>query len=123
MKPTRRPMLTWGVRCAMLALAACGDAAGPDDTPPVATSLAHGSSALLTGTVGSRVSDVPSVIVRDASGDAMAGVAITFRVVSGGGTISEASTVSSPAGIARLGSWTLGHRPGVNVLAATDGSR
>lgn len=51
---------------------------------------------------------VPSVTVRDADGRAVAGVTVTFVVVSGGGSIAGATVTSSAQGLAAAGGWTLG---------------
>jgi hypothetical protein len=71
------------------------------------------------GTVATSVVDVPSVTVRDASGKPLAGVVVTFSVTSGGGDIETSRVVSSSAGVASAGRWTLGSLRGTNVLVAT----
>ena len=68
---------------------------------------------------GSAVPIPPSVIVRDANGNAKSGVSVTFAVTSGGGSITGAAAVTNAAGIATAGSWTLGNSAGVNSLSAT----
>jgi hypothetical protein len=61
----------------------------------------------------------PSVVVRDASGAALSGIAVTFAVDSGGGSITGASAVTGSNGIAAVGSWTLGAATGRNILLVT----
>lgn len=68
---------------------------------------------------GSAVPVPPSVLVRDANGNPTSGVSVTFAVVSGGGSITGATAVTNAAGVAAVGSWTLGGSPGVNSLSAT----
>jgi hypothetical protein len=72
-------------------------------------------------TVGTTVDTAPSAKVTDAVGDPVAGVAVTFAVASGGGSVSPAggSVTTNASGIASLSSWTLGSSPGANTLTAT----
>jgi adhesin/invasin len=72
-----------------------------------------------TDHVGTAVAVPPSVFVSDAYNNPISGVAVTFAVTSGGGSITGASTTSNAAGIATVGSWTLGIVPGPNSLTAT----
>jgi adhesin/invasin len=68
---------------------------------------------------GSAVAVAPSVLVTDASGNPVSGIVVTFSVYSGGGSITGASATTSAAGIATVGSWTLGPSAGTNTLRAT----
>ena len=61
----------------------------------------------------------PAVRITDEHGAPVAGVTVTFSVVSGGGSITSASQVTDANGIATVGSWTLGPAPGVNELQAS----
>jgi Tol biopolymer transport system component len=72
-----------------------------------------------TVTAGGSVGVPPSVKVTDANANAVAGAAVTFAVVSGGGSITGATPTTNASGIAQVGSWTLGPTPGVNTLSAT----
>ena len=67
---------------------------------------------------GSPVPVAPSVLVKDANGNPKPGVAVAFAVASGGGSITGASATTNAAGIAAVGSWTLG-AAGANTLSAT----
>lgn len=49
----------------------------------------------------------------------MAGVSVTFAVTGGGGTITGGTAVTNTAGVATVGSWTLGIVAGLNTLAAS----
>ncbi len=72
-----------------------------------------------TATAGSTVPVPPSVVVRDVSGNAVAGVAVTFAVASGGGSVLPVAAVTTNAGgIAAATSWTLGPAAGANTLTA-----
>jgi len=72
-----------------------------------------------TGSVSTAVSVPPSVLVRDANNNPVAGVTVTFAVATGGGTITGATATTNANGIATVGSWTLGAVAGVNTLTAT----
>jgi hypothetical protein len=61
-------------------------------------------------------------MVRDATGRPLRGIAVSFIVKSGGGTIQAPNVVSSTNGIARVAGWTLGTAPGRSVIAATSAS-
>jgi hypothetical protein len=64
----------------------------------------------------------PAVIVRDASGGAVSGVAVTFTVDSGGGSLSATSATTGSDGIATAGAWTLGPVAGRNTIKVTAAS-
>src|SRR5438046_92937 len=76
-----------------------------------------GSSIALNGgnnqsaTAGTTVATPASVIVRDANGNPVAGVSVTFAVASGGGTVSPTTPVTTGGeGVAAVASWALGTR-------------
>ena len=99
---------------------ACG---GGEKTvePAVATTIAASSGTALTGVAGSAASPSPSVVVRDQRDDPMAGIAVTFAVTSGGGSVSSASAVTDASGVASV-TWTLGTTAGPNQLTASAGT-
>ena len=72
-----------------------------------------------SATVSTTLPTNPSVIVKDVGGNPVPGVGVTFAVVSGGGSITGGAATTDGAGIATLGSWTLGPTPGANSLTAT----
>ena len=72
-----------------------------------------------TATAGTAVATAPSVLVTDAGNNPVAGVAVTFAVASGGGSVTGASATTNASGIATVGSWTLGTTAGANTLTAT----
>src|SRR5438094_5768749 len=61
----------------------CGDSSGPGNS---AASLSANSSTALTAAPGTAVAELPSVVVRDANGNPISGVGVTFAVASGGGS-------------------------------------
>lgn len=104
--------------CALLlALSAC-DGTGPSDNPGPPASIAIFEGNEQQAPVGQPVSTPPAVLVTDSDHTPVRGVAVTFQVVSGGGTITAGSTVTDITGVARVGSWTLGSA-GQNLLRAT----
>jgi hypothetical protein len=69
--------------------------------------------------VGEVVATAPSVLVTDANDNPVEGIAVTFAVASGGGSVTGASATTNASGIAMVGSWTLGTTAGENTLTAT----
>ncbi|HUQ19575.1 MAG TPA: hypothetical protein VM099_08175 [Gemmatimonadaceae bacterium] len=105
----------------LLAYTNCGGD-GKSSGPAEATAIAANSAATITAVAGTPVTPPPSVIVRDQNGDPFGGAAVTFSVVSGGGTIIGGSAVTDASGVATVGGWTLGKTAGANVLTATSGT-
>jgi hypothetical protein len=68
---------------------------------------------------GTAVPVAPAVSVQDANGNPKAGAVVTFAVGSGGGSITGGTPTSNAAGLAAVGSWTLGPSAGTNTLVAT----
>jgi hypothetical protein len=68
---------------------------------------------------GTAVPQPPSVRVNDQTGQPLAGVAVTFAVTGGGGVVTGGAATTSAAGVATVGSWTLGAAAGQNTLTAT----
>ena len=106
---------------ALFLFASCGggEPTGPEPTPtPVAGSLTLASGDAQTGTVGAALGAPLVVTVKDTNGSAMSGQAVTWSVVSGGGTVSQGSTTSGSDGNASV-TWTLGGTPGAQSVTAT----
>jgi hypothetical protein len=78
-------------------------------------SAGQGQSAM----VGTAVAIPPAVQVRDAFGNPLAGVSVSFTVAAGGGAVSGGSAVSDAGGLARVAGWTLGTIAGPNTLSAS----
>ncbi len=72
-----------------------------------------------TYTVATVAPQAPSVRVVDASGAPVGGVAVTFDVVSGGGTLASTTATSNGSGVATAGAWTLGTSSGTQTVRAT----
>ncbi|TMF11991.1 MAG: hypothetical protein E6I38_04115, partial [Chloroflexi bacterium] len=89
-------------------------------TAGTATQMAINAGNGQTATAGTAVAIEPSVIVRDANGNPVGGVSVTFAVASGGGTVTPTTSVTTGAnGIAAVTSWILGPTAGPNSLTAT----
>ena len=101
----------------VLQLSCGGDASGPGTSQ--ATSIAPNSSTVTTAAPGTQVTELPSVLVTDGSGRPMTGVAVTFAVTTGGGSVTGGSATTGSDGIATVGSWTLGAAPEGNTVTAT----
>ncbi|MGK2960609.1 MAG: hypothetical protein ACSLFK_00535 [Gemmatimonadaceae bacterium] len=106
---------------APLAIGACEQAAGPDQPPSGATILVAASPVTQSATVGSVITELPSVITQDSDGNPAAGITVYFRLVNIVGRITGNTVISNSAGIAQLGSWTLDAVPGANVVEASTG--
>ena len=117
------PLKSLGTGIALIAVAAllssCGDASGPGNG---AATITANSSISLSAAPGADVSEPPSVVVRDQSGQPLAGVRVTFSVGSGGGTVTGGNATTDASGIATVGSWTLGPALGTNTLLAKTGN-
>src|SRR5205807_2451171 len=80
------------------------------------------TAAQTSALAGTAVTTPPSVIVKDANGNPVAQVAVTFAVAPGNGTITGASQTTNASGVATVGSWTLSATAGSNTLTATSGT-
>ncbi len=83
-----------------------------------AASVAKQAGDLQSAAAGSPVPVPPEVVVKDAFGNAKAGVTVTFAVAAGGGTVTGAAGTTGAGGTAAAGGWTLGSA-GTNALTAT----
>ncbi|MES2178081.1 MAG: Ig-like domain-containing protein [Gemmatimonadota bacterium] len=75
-----------------------------------------------TATAGTAVSIPPSVLVKDAGGNPVAGVSVTFGPASGNGSVTGGTATTNASGIATVGSWSLSTTAGSNTLPATAGA-
>lgn len=67
---------------------------------------------------GQTVAPAPAVQVFDAYNNPVPGLAVTFAIAQGGGSVTGAAATTDSNGIAQVGSWTLGSIAGLNVLTA-----
>ncbi len=103
--------------------------AGAVTTTFTATATAGAASSIIisngdgqSAVAGTAVPIAPQVLVVDGNGNAVGNVQVTFAVASGGGSVTGAVTSTNLAGLASVGSWTLGTTAGANSLTATAGS-
>ncbi|MGQ0639848.1 MAG: beta strand repeat-containing protein [Gemmatimonadaceae bacterium] len=61
----------------------------------------------------------PQVIVRDANGNPVSGVNVTFTVASGGGLVISGNQTTNSSGLATVGAWFMGGTPGPNTLVVS----
>jgi len=110
----------WIAALPLLWLAACGGGGGDDPPAPdrTPTGISAQAGASQAGTVNGAVATAPAVRVTARDGTPVAGIAITFVIVSGGGSVSGASTTTNASGVATVGGWTLGNTVGEQRLAA-----
>lgn len=93
-----------------------------DITAAAAAQLVANSATTLTDTVGTAVETRPSVRATDAFGNGLAGISVAFVVTGGGGTLSGGAQTTDAAGVATVGSWTLGTAAVANTMTATASS-
>lgn len=120
-RPTRRSrphlLIFWPLLLPLMWIFSCAPAGpGGDAGPPTTTRAVAGDGQ--QAPVDRAVPIAPRMIVTDADGAPVPGVAVSFVVREGGGRIEGAEQRTGADGTAALGRWVLGPRPGANVLAA-----
>ncbi len=96
------------------------DASAPFDiTAGAATQMTAASATSQSAPVGTAVAAPPAVLVRDAQNNPVAGVAVSFQVTAGGGSLNGGAAVTDNAGLASVTGWTLGLTAGTNTVTAT----
>lgn len=70
---------------------------------------------------GSDITVRPSVRVVDADQNPVAGVAVTFAITAGGGSLTGGNQTTDANGVATVTSWTMGGSAGTNTMTATVG--
>jgi len=112
--------LSWKWPTTLLLLAsgaACSGGDGTGPTTPASMVAAGGENQ--AASVGTPVPVQPSVRVLDARSRPVAGVAVTFSVTSGGGSVGGGAATTDANGVAAVTQWVLGTTPGPNTLSAT----
>lgn len=110
----------WSVTLCLLFVMSCGrdPSTGPIATP---TSIAVQGGAGQTGVVATTLGTPLSVIVKDATGNAVSGATVEFRAAAGSGTVSPSAANTNGNGIATA-TWTLGTVAGaLKVTASVSG--
>ena len=88
-------------------------------TVGTAVSMLPVSLVTQSGAVGQVAGSPPSVVVRDAQGNPIPGIQVTFAVTSGGGTLAGATQTTGVNGTATVTSWTFGPAAGTNTVVAS----
>jgi len=89
-------------------------------TAGAATQIVAGSVTSQSAEAGTAVNEPPIALVKDAGGNPVAGVAVTFQITGGGGVISPNTPIQTQAdGTAPLTSWQLGAIAGENTVTAS----
>ena len=105
----------YSVLVAAAVVTACkGDATAP----PKPASITVSPNSVINGIVSAAVVPSPTFSVLDDKGSALANIAVTVAVTSGGGSVTSAATKSA-TNATPVGAWTLGSSPGVNTLTIT----
>ena len=113
----RNPRRVFASFAACFVLLSCSD--GPGTAPFDAATVSPTGFEHQFGVAGAPVGLVPSVVVRDPSGNPIAGVTVNFVPSKGGGTVTAPQPVTDASGVATLGSWTLGTAIGENRLTVS----
>ena len=100
----------------VVALCACGGDGGGGG--PQASSIALSAGDNQVAAAGAALPESLAVIVRDNAGTALPGVAVTWSVTAGGGTVSPTTRTSDAGGIAKTRR-TLGPNAGTQTARAT----
>ncbi len=100
---------------AVVALCACG---GGDGGGPQASSIALSAGDNQVAAAGAALPESLAVIVRDNAGAVLPGVAVTWSVTAGGGTVSPTTRTSDAGGLAKTRR-TLGPNAGTQTARAT----
>lgn len=103
------------IAIALLATVEAGCDHGPKIGPPQQMSRVGEAQ---TADAGSAVPAPVGVLIVDANKRGVPGVAVTFAVTSGGGSIQNPSATTDKTGTASAGSWTLGTVAGAQTLTA-----
>jgi hypothetical protein len=101
-------------------LAGCGDASGPSVGPPSALVRVMGDDQ--SGAAGKPLSTPVTVRVNDATGQAVAGVVVTFSIQAGQGTVAPSQSQTNADGQAQA-TWTLGTEAGADQRLQASFSR
>jgi alpha-tubulin suppressor-like RCC1 family protein len=102
---------------AVAILSACSD--GPGTAPFDVATVAPMANEHQFGIAGTSVTLLPSVVVRNPSGNPIPGVTVSFVPSSGGGTVAGPQPVTDANGVATLGGWVLGSAIGENRLTVS----
>lgn len=101
----------------VLAIGGCERPNGFEPIGAITMTVVHGGTAQ-SAPVNTAVATPPEVVVRNADGEPVAGIIVSFFIATGGGSLSFDPSATGPDGRAKVVSWTLGPNPGANKLVA-----
>jgi GDSL-like Lipase/Acylhydrolase./Bacterial Ig-like domain (group 1)./Bacterial Ig-like domain (group 2). len=90
--------------------------------PPVPSSMVVFAGAGQSAVILANVPVSPAVRITDPAGVPVPGMAVTFAVTAGGGSLTGANAVTDDNGVATAGTWTMGLTAGDNTVTASAGS-
>jgi hypothetical protein len=96
-----------------------GGGGGSNNGPPVTIAVFAGDGQ--SAVTGMPVAVRPAVKITDANGVGVPGVAVTFSMRSGDGSISQPNATSDANGVATIGAWVLGTVGGNSIFATANG--
>ncbi len=106
----------------LVALQACKDGSGEAPvTPHTPAGLVKTPTDTQSAPVGTPVPFPPGITAEDSADLPIAGVEVTFAIVSGGGRVNRGVDTTDANGAAHVGAWILGTSAGTNVLSASAG--
>lgn len=114
MRPIRRYL---AASLVTVTLAACTDLTEPGLARP-AKLLIQAGGELQTAVFGQAVPTAPTVLVTDATNRPVPGVAVTFAIAGGGGSLSSTTQTTNSNGLVSV-VWSLGNTFGTNTLTVT----
>ena len=85
------------------------------DGPAAGTAVSMAATTAISASpvAGTSITPTPTVVVRDRTGAPVAGVPVTFTLLTGDGTITGTTATTGASGLATLGSLVLGTTPGL----------
>jgi Clostripain family len=89
----------------------------PPDTTPNDIAVQTGNRQ--TQRVNTALAVAPSVVVKNAAGQPLSGVTVSFTATQGGGSVTGGTATTNAQGIATVGSWVVGPTPGFQSLVAS----
>ena len=109
-----RPRVTFALLAFAIALGACNSSEGP----PVPGGVTAVSGNDQFAVVGSPAANPLVVLVSDQNGSPLPNTPVSWKVTSGGGSVTDTSSTSDASGHATV-SYTAGARPGAATVVAT----
>ena len=103
---------------AIIALAIAASACKEGTAPPVPSSV-QAVNTTAAAAAGLALTTTPTFSVKDASGNILGGISITFAVTAGGGTLTGMPVTTISGAPTPIGAWTLGRTVGLNTVTVT----